>query len=432
MMPMRRKSLFLLLLVSTLATTALILLGCHRDTSPSIKTPPAGNAGASGEPVTAVADVRVLNRTLTPEEAKQYAGDAACVSCHSDISMEHSHTGHSKTLQLINAKEHGTAFRSAQKVRDPKIDYTFGVDVRNGLCVMTSRNTLGEDTLPATLALGSGHNGQTFLSRQEIGPWMVLRISYYSKKKQWAFTPLQEPGKQDWAPPAGREMSEGKVVSCLACHVTFLRTNAEGIDLENSHINVGCERCHGPGQSHVGAARAIEAGRGKTPIPMEDLKRAPVARVMQICGPCHATETDPSPGDPHTEEGLPRFQATALERSLCFQKSQALSCATCHNPHKTVGEDKDVGEANCLRCHASPGKSIVHAPVSAPPTTDDVSPSLKPIPAKPCKVNPTTGCVGCHMPTQHIATIPDSRYHNHWIKIWPKQKAAVSRIQKRS
>src|SRR4029077_14773015 len=107
----------------------------------------------------------------------------------------------------------------------------------------------------------------------------------------------------------------------------------------------------GPGRNHAESARRTGPGALDRLVHMEDLGRAPRARIMQLCGRCHATESDPRPGDRATEVGLPRFQTTALARSRCYRQSAALTCLTCHDAHADVSHDTRGYEAICLRFH---------------------------------------------------------------------------------
>jgi len=97
-------------------------------------------------------------------------------------------------------------------------------------------------------------------------------------------------------------------LACAACHgATRIKTVNSGLAAERkvavfaedengydfdgtlSQMNVGCEKCHGPGSNHVNAG-----GRGKMIISPEKLT---AGRLAMICGACHIR------GENHTEFG---------------------------------------------------------------------------------------------------------------------------------
>lgn len=383
---------FVLLLLLGSSFGLAIVSGCARP-SRHVPQQAAPRPPAAAPPV---ADVRKLERTLTAEEAAQYAGNAACAQCHGEIFRQHEASAHAQALRLVSPSLHGRYFRMNARVRDPLLNTIYGVRAGPDGCFMTMEGPSGRESLRADLAVGSGRAGQTYLHHAGLGEWITLRISYYRSAHGWTFTPKQKPGEEAFAPRAGVPMDAARTLSCLRCHTTFQVASPDGPDLKRSPLGVGCERCHGPAQAHVQSARAVFQHKQGAISPMEDLRHAPSARILSICGPCHSTETSPAIGDPHTEAGLPRFQATALERSACYKSTGALSCITCHDPHTNVSTDVRAYERVCLGCHAGAARRG----------------------AARCPVNPSAGCIRCHMPLQPIAALPGTLYHNHWIKVW--------------
>ena len=263
------------------------------------------------------------------------------------------------------------------------------------------------------------------LNRDDQNGWVELRLSYYPKLKRWNFTPGQMPGTP-LGSVMGREQSGAVLTNCLLCHSTVLRMgDATGLppgsvrpDMAASHLGIGCERCHRPGRAHVEAAMqghasdASAIARAKAThqtFGMEDLGRATPQQINTLCGFCHRTMENANVALPQIKMNMPRFQGVALAQSACYQKSNALSCLTCHNAHGDTDQKPVRYEAVCLHCHSgkSTGKTIA---------------SFPPLPAsafgKTCPVNARTSCVGCHMPRQTIGDISFLRYTNHWIKVW--------------
>lgn len=381
------------------------------EVSPSAKR----DAGLTAAPMTDVAatmrmlsdDVTTSMRMLSPAEASNYVGDRACSGCHADIHQQQSVSRHARTLRRVSVAQDGAAFRLKQTVNDPLSGYSYQPDVENGRCIIKGRRPLGRGSLPADFVMGSGRNGQTYFSSVQRDAWVVLRISYYNKARRWDFTPAQKPGQQLAQQPGGTLKVGSDLVGCLLCHVTVLRAGAVGPDIQRSQIGIGCERCHGPGRAHV------EQGR-----PMERLGAASPDRINKLCGACHHDATNSPLDDPRTQNGMARFEGVALPLSKCYQVSKTLSCNTCHNPHTNADPDPKRNDAKCLGCHTSAPARHPHKANSATAAASKVS-----MARVSCPVNPKSGCVHCHMPSQSIATIPHAKYRNHWIKVWTKPAA---------
>ena len=375
-----------------------------------------GGKPGSGLPTVMIAPPKVTawhdNRMLTAEEASDYTGDASCARCHDAVCRQYKGTRHAETLLPVTPERHGAFFRNGNKVKDGILGFTYRADIQNGKPVIVGETAARKSALPADFAFGSGRNAITFLSRERPDAWVDLRISYYTREKKWDYTPTQRPGDREFTRAAGIVQAGELLTACLQCHVTYLRAGAEGPDIEKSHLGIGCERCHGPGRAHIEAIDLRAKGYRIASIFMEKLKEASPERINKVCGDCHHDTTNSPPGEFKTENGLARFEGVALPRSKCYQKSGTLSCVTCHNPHQDADPDPARNDALCLNCHSSPKKAPAHPPVGVPPAA--------PPAVTVCKVNPKSGCVGCHMPAQTIATIPHAKYHHHWIKVWEK------------
>jgi hypothetical protein len=162
--------------------------------------------------------------------------------------------------------------------------------------------------------------------------------------------------------------------------------------------NVGCERCHGPGGSHVEAARIGEKNKALA-MPFGAGHRS-AADEIRMCGSCHRLPETVSPAliQPRFP-ALVRFQPVGLMQSACYKKSRAgLSCVTCHDPHARTSTDVAAYEAVCLSCHQGPSRTL-------------------------CKVSPATGCVGCHMPRRDATR--GMMMTDHWIRSRPEAAAGA-------
>ena len=385
-------------------TGVLIAIGCAAPHPGAHKGEPREPLGAPAAPATFATVLSDGTALLSQTESDEYLGDAVCGGCHTAIGKTYATSRHARTLRPVRAAEHGAWFRSAHAVKDAALGYTYLPGVASGRCVIAGRSAGGADVLAADYVMGAGRNALTFFSAERPDAWVDMRISYYTRQHKWDFTPGQRPGDRFFTRAAGITQEGTRLRACLSCHVTYLRAGAEGPDIGNSHIGIGCERCHGPGRAHINAVERAQKGGGRISLAMEAYNRATPERIDVLCGQCHHNASNSVPGDPKTENGLPRFEGVALVRSKCFQASRTLSCITCHDPHKDAGSESGEYVRQCLTCHAP--TAALHGSAARG--------------GKVCPVNPVTGCIPCHMPAQTIATIPHAKYHNHWIKVWKK------------
>ncbi len=134
-----------------------------------------------------------------------------------------------------------------------------------------------------------------------------------------------------------------------------------------------CEACHGPGRAHAESARqggrplAMPFGPGRS-LPGEEVR---------MCGRCHGGSG--ALGEGSTMVGSPsEAHPLDLTHSACYRASEGrLSCTTCHDPHRSDGQDRARYERVCLDCHqrADRRPSVASCPVAA-----------------------RSGCVECHLP----------------------------------
>lgn len=358
------------------------------------------------------------NPALPASEAvatTQFVGDAVCTPCHREISARHSQSSHARTLAAVSLLRKGDLFRREAKFTDPGNGTTYQPTVRQGRCWLQSRSVVETRNLPAEIAVGSGRHGQTYLGREGQGPWLALRLSYYAGAKGWDYTPGQFPDPNRLGEFNGQTLEHGQLEGCLACHVTTLKMSGEVPDKAKTRFGIGCERCHGGGRAHVAAMRARPQERAKekysgktsTDTTLENLSLATAARLQQICATCHRADANAQAGGTTDPVSLSRFKSTAFALSKCVQKSQNFSCITCHDAHRNATQKDSDYEAVCRNCHT---------------TRTESAPTNVSKPAPLCTINPSAGCIRCHMPAQTPETFPHTRYHNHWIRIWKDGK----------
>lgn len=274
----------------------------------------------------------------------------------------------------------------------PPIGKLPGSDIKLALSGSGYTFTVEGDTMPLRLAVGSGKTGMTYVAYLDEKTILELRMSYFPSLHKWYVTPGHEKHRSK---DVGLIYDTKAARQCFSCHATTLPET--GFDPEPKFYGVGCEACHGPGSAHVAAARAGKAERS-----MEEIASLPARNINDLCGKCHRSGPSATAGG-HQNALTARFQSYGIMKSRCFLESKEnLSCLTCHAAHSNTSTNIKSYESACLSCHSSTNRPLT---VQRPKT---------------CPVNPTSGCIPCHMPSRPIfatAGVP-TRMADHLIAIY--------------
>lgn len=336
---------------------------------------------------------------ITPEPAP-FVGSARCGECHRAVHQTHQDSLHTHTLRR------GAGLADLPYPDHPLVDPA-KPEVRHTISRSDSQTRYevrgDQETYRALVdyAIGSGRHGLTLIGRDEKGQPRELRLSRYSEGPVWDLTSGQSPQPPPHEGYLGRLLTDDDVHLCLYCHTTTPRSVQSTTGPESSDRGIGCERCHGPGGNHV---KAVASGFPDLAIPWSG--KASGASVVALCAQCHSPfAREVSQADPASV----RFPGTTLTWSRCYSETRGnLDCVTCHDPHRDAETSPAFYESICLTCHARPKP--------APGTT------LLSEGPNPCPVNPTQGCLPCHMPSTRT-TIPHSRFTDHHIRIHPPSTA---------
>jgi predicted CXXCH cytochrome family protein len=273
------------------------------------------------------------------------------------------------------------------------------------------------DEKQADFIVGSGNHSKTFLHLTTRNLLEELPLSWYSEKGgYWHMSPgYDQPDNPGSVRPVHYE--------CMFCHNAYPKipqllehaSSAEMTFVQPIPEGIGCQRCHGPGQRHVGLASAggeLEEIRAAIVNP----KRLNPDREIEVCLQCHLETTSLNlphsirrferapfsfiPGQPLGDFQVAfdrpggiqdRFEiahgAYRLRQSQCYLKTAGpngtskLGCTTCHNPHDIPRGAEAATHYNgvCVSCHAETMRaaSAPHASGSKGGGAD---------------------CIGCHMP----------------------------------
>lgn len=249
--------------------------------------------------------------------------------------------------------------------------------------------------------IGQGRRGTTYLFSVD-GYFFETPVNLYTSRHVWDMAPAYGDAREI-------PMNLPALTSCMDCHVSGIRPPIEGTENRYAkplflHAGVTCERCHGPGESHVNGGAAVNPAK------------LTAERRDQVCMQCHlegnaAIERSGKhlyqykPGDDLfdyvryyvlTDSGKPGPRAAsqfeALSQSVCKKKSgDAMSCTSCHDPHRTISPEERVTfyRSKCLACHGAQFGEKHH------------------------KDQPD--CTGCHMPAASSSDIAHTEVTDHSI-----------------
>ncbi|MGP0066673.1 MAG: tetratricopeptide repeat protein [Isosphaeraceae bacterium] len=343
---------------------------------------------------------------LMPEPAP-YLGSDQCTSCHPEQGRTYPATRHARTFHR------GPALAALPMPNgpltdpdDPGVTLTFRRD--GGRVRVETRTRDQVFHAVVAYAFGTPDRYLTMIGRGDAGDFRALRLSHYrdASGSGWGRTSGDVGAADPHETIRGRaiDVRDG-VVRCLACHVTRPRAfrdpppSVEGPEAADPAI--GCERCHGPGGNHLAA---VAAGLRDRAIAVARAGSAPAAKVDAQCVECHITDIpDAIKAEPENPRYV-RSPGLTFTFSRCATavagKDRALTCLTCHDPHRDDDRPASFYESRCLSCHASTRAGI-------PPPAERM---------RSCPVNPATGCLDCHMPRVPVTDL-HTTLTDHYIRV---------------
>jgi predicted CXXCH cytochrome family protein len=376
-------------------------------------------AEATAIPLPPYSASRFLN---TGTEAR-YIGVSACAECHRGNHQSYLLTEHSRALADLNPDDeppdgsffHKPSGRHYRVYRQNKL-------LRHEEVVRTPEGKeIARLDLPIRYRIGSGNFTRSYLV--EIDGFLhESPITWYRSTKSWAMSPGYDHPRHD----SFERIAE---VKCLSCHAGRVEAADRTVHRMILHEKaIGCENCHGPGSLHQELHRSRGHVTGEDDLTI--VNPGKLSRPLQeaICAVCHKAAaatvllrgrqlTDYRPGMPLTDYRIdyrldtPREQMTVvghieqLRRSACYQKSDNLTCLTCHDPHSREKPKNLIAfyRQKCLSCHTS-------RPCSIPQV-------------KRLEKDATDNCAGCHMPRGNT-DIPHIAFTHHRIGRHGRQQAA--------
>ena len=192
-----------------------------------------------------------------------------------------------------------------------------------------------------------------------------MHVSYFRKTDDW----INSPGYDDGTALYSRAV----IPKCVECHATYAewQPGTENQYARNSFIlGVSCERCHGPGQSHVQYHR--DHPTEKTAQHIANPARLNREQSNDVCAQCHFGSGERKSGDPFSFRPGDRLsdhwkndsrpesmqggvhsanQLARLSMSKCFAKSDSMTCNDCHRAHQDDRNHLKFYSEKCVQCH---------------------------------------------------------------------------------
>lgn len=360
-----------------------------------------------------------------------YVGIDSCRECHSERVHEFSETAHFDAARLPESHDVMGEFepgRNVYQTRDPNLRFEMTTDGTNYFQTRIEKTEDGErrERKQAAMIYGTGLLDEIYLF-WEGNQIHEMPIAYAGPLKRWINAPGYVDGQADFTSNASL---------CIHCHNTRLKPIAGTTDefhRDGVMASISCEKCHGPSSEHIAYHRDFpNAADGKYIADPGSMTRK---QKNDLCSECHSDLGQPRqplfsyrPGDAledfyvvSNRQKSREDQHTAnhiryLQQSKCFQKSDSLTCVTCHDPHSPEGPNNSLSvKRSCLGCH-QPAHCGERA--NLPTEARD-------------------RCIACHMPRRrdlHTAFhgpdklhVPGRKRREHRIAVYPQatQKALI-------
>ena len=407
------------------------------------------------------ADVSSATAAVTPSPVappqtalSDYAGSAACKSCHGGIYRAWSQSGMSKMFRpyatpnvIGDFEKNNEYFLGDDEIyRDGALKIVPGPDrkpyakmtIRDGRHFFSIQQSNGQwHSYPVDYTIGSKWQ-QAYATKLPNGEIKVFPIQYNAAAKRWVnfWKIIDDPGspRADLRHWENFDPATTYQTNCAVCHTSQLTDltggDPPGIHREFREPGIDCEMCHGPSQRHIAAMENGDASNNAPLDPPVDFAKIGNRDFIAICSQCHMQSALRVPG-PHGEinysrtgaffmryESIPlgefsrkgfykdggfrqtTFIVESLQRSQCFLKGQ-VTCAACHNPHShdesanlTSLKYPDDPDRMCTGCHTQfQEKSAAAAHTHHSPDSEG------------------SRCVGCHMPKIMDAVLMRARTH---------------------
>lgn len=297
-----------------------------------------------------------------------YVGWSVCSECHARRVEEFQETRHFFALRLPDQMEFPPGFRPDANFFVPPgspVRFEMTAIPKAAITVTPVVPNSGAKTVsPIAYVYGAGAGTDEVYFTRRGEEVFEMPVAWLHRQSCWGAAPFDPYGSGDMSRPLAPQ--------CLECHTVWVdyqrgSPNRYG-PFEPQLLGVTCERCHGPAKTHVAHHRAHPAE--KIPAHIVQPRTLSRERKMDLCAQCHTNTVrhrrppfSYRPGEAldesflvlemqYPEEDRVANQVRYLKESRCYQKSESLTCTTCHDPHRKSHRGDSVSTSqSCLNCH---------------------------------------------------------------------------------
>lgn len=414
--------------------------------SPKSSVSNASNAGV-GNASTGTA----ISTAMQPSPTAGYIPDDACASCHAEIYETYQSHGMANSFYPAEDAEQIEDFENNHYYH-PASDRHYEMVVQAGAVVQrryqldAGGKRIHELEVRADAILGSGNHIRSYLYRTPGGEMFQMPVAWYTKEQRWRMNPgYDRPEHWGFQRKITRE--------CMFCHNAYPAAEAASDDYWQPHIfpenlphGIGCQRCHGPGKTHV--ELAAESTASVTAIRQSIVNPSELKSDLRddVCYQCHLQPSSQilsemvrigrsdysfRPGESlkkyralldyeEADKAEERFEINhhpyRMRRSRCFTESSgALSCLTCHDPHRKIPVSAQMAHYRevCLSCHQANQCEIVEELIAGEGATAEGNDSTHNL------ILDKVDCVECHMPERRTHDVIHATMTDHKIVARP-------------
>lgn len=367
--------------------------------------------------LTAAAVFALVRRGHRPADTADARADgsAACRECHEDFYRLWATSRHGLAMQPAGGLAAAGQLRpTTRPVRIGNAEYS--VAVGPGGAVLSENAGGASRSYPLLWALG-GRRVYYLLTSLERGRLQVVPLAYDVGRGEWYdLAASGAPHATAGPAPDWRDPSLTFNTSCHGCHVSRMSGNYDAASdtyrTTWTEPGISCETCHGPGQEHIRAARALAPGQKLVEPRLISTRSFTPEQHNAACLGCHAKVSPISRAWKPGEKFFDHYDLVTLESPDYWPDGRDLgenytgtgwllnACAArgglhCLHCHTSSGRYRfgqaDPAEANraCLPCH----EDRVRDAASHTQHRED---------------GPAAFCVACHMPATEFARMTRS------------------------
>jgi predicted CXXCH cytochrome family protein len=342
----------------------------------------------------------------------KYVGSEKCASCHKTIYDLWKDSKHNKGIQDVSSSNdnviadwNGTVKLKAGRIPEVSLKLSRSKEGDYLATLVNAKYPSLELTYKVVRIHGTGWlRGQRYQIKIDKD-YYFLPMNWNPDSSTWSAFGLDWWYDEDGYlhPPV---KNRSLAMTCSGCHHTGMSIKKvyDTYEVSYAELNIGCEKCHGPGVEHIASKGAKEK--------IINPRNLAYDRGLDVCTQCHSMaasvpngifsfpwndkDNKPYPiGEPLINYYKPggEFSPNAAAEGVSLRTEHSLSkskhysaktsCFDCHNPHGGAAQYQiarsDIDNSLCLSCHgkekefASPSKIMKHTKHSYSPVSNAVS-----------------------------------------------------------